>query len=107
MAKQAMVTRTIITTKAEIMCLDIEQAEPYNDVILLPRTYKDDKAVLKAATAIIDDDNHKAVHVVRTEVIETLYGMTEIDFIRNAQVLPERKTKTNAIENTVTNATDN
>lgn len=103
MAKQNMVTRTIITTKAEIMCLDIEQAEPYNDVVILPRTYKDDKAILKAAAAKIDDETHKAVNVIRTEVMETLFGMPEADFIRNAQILPPRKvnpTETNDIDST-------
>lgn len=107
MPKKAMVTRTITTTKVEVMCLDIAQQEPYNGVVILPRTYKDDRAILKAAAAIIDDDTHKAVHVVRTEVMETLYGMTETDFIRNAQILPARKAKTNATEPIDTNATVN
>ena len=99
MPKKAMVTRTIITTKAEVMCLNIAQQEPYNDVVILPRTYKDDKTLLKAAAARIDDDTHKAVHIVRHEVMETLYGMDEATFVSLAQELEPRKTKTTDTNN--------
>lgn len=93
MPKKAMVTRTIITTKVEVMCLNIEQQEPYNAVVILPRTYKDEKSLLKAAAARIDDDTHKAVHVIRHEVMETLYGMPEDTFVTLANELEPRKTK--------------
>lgn len=94
MPKKAMVTRTITTTKVEVMCLDIAQQEPYNDVVILPRTYKDEKSLLKAAASRIDDDTHKAVHIVRHEVLETLYGMDEQTFISLAHEMEPRKTKT-------------
>ncbi len=99
MPKKAMVTRTITTTKVEVMCLNIEQQEPYNAVVILPRTYKDEKSLLKAAAARIDDDTHKAVHVIRHEVMETLYGMSEDTFVSLAQELEPRKTKNDTIIN--------
>ena len=73
--------------------MDIPQGEPFNKDVTLPRTYKDNTAMLKAAAAIIDTDNVKAVHIVRSEVKETLYGMTEEDFIANAIILPARSNK--------------
>ena len=91
MARVPQVTRTIQTTKATIMCLDIEKGEPVSREITLPRVYKDDEAILKVAKKVIDDDNIKAVHVVTAEVNETLYGMTEEQFIRYAAILPPRK----------------
>lgn len=100
MPKKAMVTRTITTTKVEVMCLDIAQQEPYNDVVILPRTYKDEKSLLKAAAARIDDETHKAVHIVRHEVMETLYGMDEATFVTLANELEPRKAKTTDINNT-------
>lgn len=87
MARKPMVTRTIITTKAVVLCLNIENSEPFNEVVTLPRTYKDDKALMKQVSAVIDNDNVKAVHVVSKEEVETLYGMTEQDFIANATPL--------------------
>lgn len=90
MARTPMVTRTIVTTKAIIMCLDVEAGEPFNKEVTLPRTYKDEKALLKKVRPLVETETVKAVHVVDTEEVETLYGMTEQEFIENAQILPPR-----------------
>ncbi len=74
------------------MCLDIEKGEAYNDTLVLPRTYSDDKKLLKVVKDTYDTDEKKAVAVVSKEEIETLYGMAEQDFIEKAQVLnPETR----------------
>lgn len=88
--KKPMVTRTILTTEVTVLCLDLIKAEPFNKTVTLPRTYKDEKAMMKKVSAIIDTDEVKAVHVVDTKVNETLYGMTEEHFISMAEVLPSR-----------------
>lgn len=93
MRKVPLITRTIQTTRANVLCLDINEAEPFNKEVILPRTYKNDEAVLKKAREIIDTDTVKAVSVVRTSVEETLYGMPENIFIENAVVLPPRGEK--------------
>ena len=88
--KKPMVTRTILTTEVTVLCLDLIKAEPFNKTVTLPRTYKDEKAMMKKVSDIIDTDQVKAVHVVDTKVNETLYGMTEELFISLAEVLPSR-----------------
>lgn len=95
MAKKPMVTRTMQTTRADVLCLDIVNGEPFNKSVVLPRTYKDDRALLKAVEKVINDDERKAVHIVSSEVIEKLYGMTEEKFLEVADELPPRKTKSN------------
>lgn len=92
MARVPMVTRTIQTTKANVLCLDIEKGEPFNKVVTLPRTYKDEKSMMKAVEGNINTDTVKAVHIVDSSVQETLYGMTEQDFISHAYILPPRTT---------------
>lgn len=87
MARKPMVTRTIVTTKVNVLCLDINSAEPFNKVVALPRTYKDEKKLLKKVEEVVNTDEVKAVHVVGKEEVETLYGMTEQDFITNATIL--------------------
>ena len=82
-----MVTRTIVTTKVNVLCLDINSAEPFNKVVTLPRTYKDEKKLLKKVEEVVNTDEVKAVHIVDKEELETLYGMTEQDFITNATIL--------------------
>lgn len=95
MARVPQVTRTIVTTKANVMCLDIEKGEPFNKSVIVPRTYKDDNSLLKAVKAVAESDTVKCVHIVESEQIETLYGMTEQGFIEHAKVLPPRTAKEN------------
>ena len=94
MARVPQITRTIQTTKANILCLNISEGQPFNKEVTLPRVYKDDAHILKVARPLIEDDNIKAVHVVSAEVVETLYGMSEQKFIELAEILPPRNTKT-------------
>lgn len=92
MARKPMVTRTITTTKANVLCMDIQTAEPFNKVVTLPRTYKDDKTLMKKVQEVVETDTVKAVHIVDKEEVETLYGMTEQEFIQNALILdPETR----------------
>ena len=92
MARKPMVTRTIITTKVNVLCLDVTKAEPFNKVVILPRTYKEEKALMKKVQEVVDTDEVKAVHVVDKEEVETLYGMDEQTFIEQAKILdPETR----------------
>lgn len=102
MARKPMVTRTITTTKANVLCMDIQTAEPFNKVVTLPRTYKDDKTLMKKVQEVVETDTVKAVHIVDKEEVETLYGMTEQEFIQNALVLdPEtRRPEVEEVEET-------
>lgn len=92
MARVPMVTRTITTTKANVMCVDVEVGEPFNKEVTVPRTYKDNDSLLKTVKPLIETETVKAVHIVAKTEIETLYGMSEQDFIEHATVLPERTT---------------
>lgn len=91
MARVPMVTRTIQTTRANVMCLDIERGEPFNKEVILPRTYNDEKAMLKQVEKVINNDTVKAVHIVAFNVEETRYGMTEQQFIEVAELIPPLK----------------
>lgn len=90
MARVPQVTRTIQTTKVKVMCLDIEKCEPFTQEVTLPRTYKDEKTILKEAEKVLGTDTVKVVHVVESTVESVLYGMTEQEFIQHAAVLPPR-----------------
>ena len=98
MARIPMVTRTITTTRANVMCLDVQVGEPFNKEITVPRTYKDDETLLKTVKPLIETETVKAVHIVSKETIETMYGMTEQDFIEHAKQLPKRNTKEKTAE---------
>ena len=92
--RESYVTRTITTTKATVLCLDIESGEPCNRTFLLPRTYKKEKELLhKAQVALVDEPNLRAVHVVETEILEELYGMTESTFLTYANKMEKKNNK--------------
>ena len=99
MARAPQVTRTIQTTHCNVLCMDIENREPCNKDVVLPRTYKDEKSLLKAVKKVVETDTLKPVQVVSSMVQETLYGMSEQDFIAHATILPPRKDYTNSEEN--------
>lgn len=98
MARLPMVTRTIKTTQVNVMCLDVTKAEPFNKDVVLPRTYTDDNKLMKKIHELVDTDDVKAVHIVKKEEIETMYGMSEQDFINSAKVLDPQTRK--AVEET-------
>ena len=90
MARKPMVTRTIVTTEVEVLCLNLETAEPFNQEVTLPRTYKDDIKLMRKVSEIVNSDTIKAVHVVHKREVENLYGMYEEDFVKYAEILPPR-----------------
>ena len=90
MARVPMVTRTIPTTVVNLFCVNTEDRSTFEQSITLPRTYKDEIKMMKAVEKVLDGEPIKAVSITGYEVQETLYGMTEADFIKAATVLPPR-----------------
>lgn len=88
-SKPAMVTRTIESTKATILCLNVETGTPENKEVVLSGTFKDNEAILKSAKKVIETETLKAVHVNSATVETALYGMSEQEFIAVAKILGE------------------
>lgn len=93
MARVPQVTRTIPTTIVTIFCVNTEDRSTFEQTITLPRTYKDEVKMMKAVEKALEGEPIKAVSITGYEVQETLYGMTEQEFIKNATVLPPREAK--------------
>ena len=85
MARKIYVTRTMKSTRASILCMDIEQAEPMNVEVVLPTILKDEKDILKRARAVIDTDSVKAVAVVAFEPEYAMYKMPIETFLAHAE----------------------
>ena len=93
MARQPQVTRTIQTTVANVLCIDLVNEQPFTQIVKLPRTYKDERSMMKKLKPMLETDTVKVVHVQNFTVESTLYGMTEEEFISTAHVLPARTSK--------------
>lgn len=93
MARQPQVTRTIQTTKCNVLCIDLANEQPFTQEVILPRTYKDERSMMKKIKPLVENDTIKVVHVQNFTVESTLYGMTEEEFISAAHILPARTSK--------------
>ncbi len=103
MSKMKMVTRTVKVTKVNVMCLDIEKGEAFNEYATISGVFDNPEKLLKACKEVLDTDTEKAVAIVEKKEIEQLYGMSEQDFISLAKILPPRQGKdTEATENNET-----
>ena len=89
MARKRMVTRTIIQTTAEVMCLNVTTAEVTINTYTVGGSHDSD-SVLKALKPLYETDELKLVTVQDYHEEELLLGMEEDDFIRLAKVLPPR-----------------
>ena len=98
MARVPQVTRTIPTTRVQVFCVNTEDRSTFEQFVTLPRTYKDDEKIMKALEKVFEGEPVKPVSILSLEVHETLYGMTEVEFLKYAKVLPPRTQKTEATE---------
>ena len=94
MARKRMVTRTIISTVATCMCVNVEQGECINSTVEVAGTYTNEEKLLKTIKTAYDTPTVIFVQVVEQHEKETLYGMEEQKFIEQAEILPPREMKT-------------
>ena len=93
MARVQKITRTIVATKASVMCVDPTNGQTSTQEVTLSGTFKDDKTLLKRAGKMLDNETTKAVFITGKTEQETLYGMDEDKFIASAEILPLRTKK--------------
>lgn len=94
MARKRMVTRTIISTVATCMCVNVEQGECFNETVEVAGTFTNEEKLLNAIKSAYETPTVKFVQVVEQHEKETLYGMEEQKFIEQAEILPSREMKT-------------
>ena len=98
MARERMVTRTVVVTTAGVMCVNVTTAEVSINNFELSGTYTDFESALKAVKKVHETDTFKCVAVQHMTEKEVLYGMKEIDFIKLAKVLPPRNANSTEID---------
>lgn len=91
--RKPMVTRSITSTKVVVLCLNTTTCEAFNEVLELPRTFKDEAKLMKLVSAKIDNDEQKAVKIVSKEIVSDLRAMTEEDFLAHSFKLDAKTRK--------------
>lgn len=92
MPRERMVTRTISTTKVEVMCLDITTKEVTTQVFKLGTILDNEKKILSNIQKELPT-NVKAVAITSVTEHEELYGMSEQEFIEYANILDKNTKK--------------
>lgn len=92
MARIPMITRTVTSTKASVLAVDITTGATCDKEVEVARTYKDNDKLLKVIKDRFETATEKMVAIKSSEEVETLYGMSEQKFMELAEKLPSRKT---------------
>lgn len=89
MKKEKMITRTIVTTNAEIMSFNLDT----NEVITINESYIGDLSDKEIEKQFSVDYNNSAkfLKLVSAEKTSKLYGITEKDFLQYAVELDENR----------------
>lgn len=82
------VTRTIVGTKANVLCLNTRTVEPYNKDFTISGTFDNDENLLKALRKGYETEEEKLVQIVSVTPETVRYGMEEEKFIAMAEILP-------------------
>lgn len=92
MSRQPVVTRTITTTTVKLLAVDTATKTTDEVQVTLPRTYKNDDALLKMANKRRDNEHVKFVAVLDAPVVQKKrWGMTEEEFIDAGREFPPYK----------------
>lgn len=97
--RKPMVTRTFKGMELTVMGVDTKSAEVSNKTVTLARVIKDASKLLKAVKEVSEVGTYKVVDIVDSKEVETLYGMTEQDFIAHATILDPETRKALESEN--------
>ena len=93
MARERMITRTVVSVNYDVMVVDMESKTVETITLSIPSgDTMTDKAREKAIKASIPEGK-MFVSITAQSVTETLYGMSEVEFIKLAKVLPPRAAK--------------
>lgn len=84
-----MVTRTVFETEVDVMTVNTDNAQV--EIVNKKLSFQpDEKTALKYIQKHFDTETVKHVSIQGFKQNETLYGMTEQEFIELAKVLPPR-----------------
>ena len=95
MARERMITRTVTSVEYDVMTVDMGSKSVSMDKVSIPSgDTMTDKARDKTIKASLPE-GHTFVQITCQTIKETLYGMSEADFIKYAKVLPPRSANQN------------
>lgn len=93
MAREKMVTRTVEGTNVTVLGVNLETKATEERTFNVSGKYTDIEKLKKVAEKVGNSDTFKVVAVEKYEAFETLYGMSEVEFMEQARVLDPKTRK--------------
>lgn len=93
MARERMITRTVITTVYNVLAVELEKKSVETIEVRIASAESISKKHIDKAIKNAMPTGYAFVQIISEAKEETLYGMLEDDFIKYAKVLPPRGTK--------------
>lgn len=90
MAREKMITRTIIETEAKVLCLNITTCEATISTFKIGGKWNYKEQLQSKLQELYNTDEFKLVDLQEWTETEVLLGMSLDDFMRHAKVLPSR-----------------
>lgn len=92
MSRERMVTRTITTTRYEVLCVDTSTAQTlFKEFERTGEIIDNDDKELSLLKKDYETETLKLVQINNKAVSEILYGLSEVDFVRVAHVLNDKR----------------
>lgn len=89
MPRKPMVTRHFLSTKCEVLCMDLLEKESTTISVEVGGWYEDESKLFRKVQRTVDTEVLKAVALVDYEKRESLRGMTETYFLEHSVELDE------------------
>lgn len=84
MARVPMVTRTLSTQKVVCLVANVDDRQLTEVTYYLPRALKRKTQLVKAMTAMAEENGYKFCDIVSVDTVVQKYGMTEKEFMQKA-----------------------
>jgi len=84
MARVPMVTRTLSTQKVVCLVANVDDRQLTEVTYYLPRALKRRTQLVKAMTAMAEENGYKFCDIVSVDTVVQKYGMTEKEFMQKA-----------------------
>lgn len=87
--KERKITRTITSISVECLCVDVSTQETFSQHESVTGKFKNDDEILKVLKERIEPENKSVIvaGILTKETITRKYQMSEVDFIKNSEVV--------------------
>lgn len=94
MARKRLITRSIKSIECECLCLDTKENETFNMIVNISGDFKNSTEMLMRAKELTETEDVILCTILETKEVVKRYWLEEDEFIKVANIFPEKHEKT-------------